>query len=67
VEAPDHRLAERPLISGSSKPMAPAGVGIDHQLQPGARRSHRANVVRACSVKGPNRKTTVELLTGSYW
>jgi hypothetical protein len=59
-------LRNLPRISGSSNRIAPrAWVSITSSslVLAGAT---GANVARACSVNGPNRDTSVKLLTGSY-
>jgi hypothetical protein len=64
AKAPRHRLAEGSFISGSNNPMTlRAWVSIisSSLVLAGAT---GANVARACSVKGPNRDTSVKLLTG---
>jgi hypothetical protein len=58
-------LRKVPLINGSSNRIAPrAWISITSSslVLAGAT---GANVARACSVNGPNRDTTVKLLTGS--
>jgi hypothetical protein len=66
AKAPDHRLAEGPPQQRQQQPHYPAGVGIDHQLQPRARRSDRRKGRPRLQYERSKPGHTVELLTGSY-
>jgi hypothetical protein len=59
-------LRNLPPQQRQQQPHDPTGVGIDHQLQPRARRSHQRKRRPRLHGERPNRDSTVELLIGWY-